>query len=169
MRGAVSTRPRRGTGCARRWLASQGRKATTKRARLERWQAFLPATRQSLEHLEVLAGARLAEELAEAIRSERTLRWTEHCAAGLYAHRGLACIGGCLFICVVPIAPEPRQSTGDDPQVWQAPTLVVKRDKTRPNPIRRHERPRVPSCFPACEVISEAREGIGPTRLSPSF
>ena len=42
-----------------------------RRARQERWQVFLPATRHSLERLEVLAGARLAEELAEAIRSER--------------------------------------------------------------------------------------------------
>ena len=32
---------------------------------------FLPATRRSLERLEAQAGARLAEELAEAIRSER--------------------------------------------------------------------------------------------------
>lgn len=42
-----------------------------RRARLERWQVFLPATRRSLERLEMLAGARLAEEVAEAIRSER--------------------------------------------------------------------------------------------------
>lgn len=35
--------------------------------RQERWQVFLPATRRSLERLEALA-----EELAEAIRSERT-------------------------------------------------------------------------------------------------
>lgn len=42
-----------------------------RRVRLERWQAFLPATRRSLEHLEELAGARLAEEMAEAIQSER--------------------------------------------------------------------------------------------------
>ena len=38
---------------------------------MERWQVFLPATRRNLERLETLAGARLAEELAEAIRSER--------------------------------------------------------------------------------------------------
>ena len=41
-----------------------------RRARQERWPAFLPATRRSLERLEALAGARLAEELAEAIRCE---------------------------------------------------------------------------------------------------
>jgi hypothetical protein len=34
-------------------------------------QVFLPATQRSLERLEALAGTRLAEELAEAIRSER--------------------------------------------------------------------------------------------------
>ena len=42
-----------------------------RRARQERWQVFRPSTRHSLERLEALAGARLAEELAEAIRSER--------------------------------------------------------------------------------------------------
>ena len=43
-----------------------------RRVRQERWQMFLPSTRRSLERLEALAGVRLAEELAEAIRSERT-------------------------------------------------------------------------------------------------
>lgn len=43
-----------------------------RRARQERWQAFLPATRRVLSRLEALAGARLAEELAEAIQGERT-------------------------------------------------------------------------------------------------
>ena len=46
------------------------REEAARRARLERWQVFLPATRRTLERLEALAGARLAEELAEAIRSE---------------------------------------------------------------------------------------------------
>lgn len=41
-----------------------------RQVRQECWQVFLPATQRSLERLEVLAGARLAEELAEAIRSE---------------------------------------------------------------------------------------------------
>ena len=51
--------------------AQRQREEAARRARLERWQVFLPATRRSLERLEALAGARLAEELAEAIRSER--------------------------------------------------------------------------------------------------
>lgn len=50
--------------------AQRQQEEAAKRARLARWQVFLPATQRSLEHLEVLAGARLAEELAEAIRSE---------------------------------------------------------------------------------------------------
>ena len=52
--------------------AARQREEAARRARLERWQVFLPATQRSLERLEVLAGARLAEELAEAIRSELT-------------------------------------------------------------------------------------------------
>ena len=51
--------------------AARQQEAAAKRARLERWQTFLPATRRSLERLEVLAGARLAEELAQAIQRER--------------------------------------------------------------------------------------------------
>ena len=42
-----------------------------RRQRQERWQVFLPSTQRSLERLETQAGARLAEELAEAIWSER--------------------------------------------------------------------------------------------------
>ena len=66
--------------CGDRWrkAASRLRKQeearrqeeAARRARLECWQVFLPATRRCLERLEALAGARLAEELAEAIRSE---------------------------------------------------------------------------------------------------
>ena len=51
-----------------------------RRARLERWQVFLPSTRRSLERLEALAGARLAEELAEAIQSERTRGGASDCS-----------------------------------------------------------------------------------------
>src|SRR5215472_15288310 len=50
--------------------AARRQEEEARRARLGRWQVFLPATRRSLERLEALAGARLAEELAEAIWSE---------------------------------------------------------------------------------------------------
>lgn len=65
-------RCRKAASRARKLAEARRREAEARRQRLERWQAFLPATRQSLERLEVLAGARLAEELAEAIRSELT-------------------------------------------------------------------------------------------------
>lgn len=51
--------------------AQRRQEEASRHARLERWQTFLPTTQRSLERLEALAGARLAEELAEAIRSER--------------------------------------------------------------------------------------------------
>ena len=50
--------------------AARRQEEEARRARLECWQGFLPATQRSLECLEALAGARLAEELAEAIRCE---------------------------------------------------------------------------------------------------
>ena len=50
--------------------AARQMEEAARRVRQERWQQFLPATRHSLERLEALAGARLTEELAEAIRSE---------------------------------------------------------------------------------------------------
>ena len=62
--------------------AARQQEEAARRARLERWQTFLPATRRSLERLEVLAGARLAEELAEAIRSERARRGHAQDVAG---------------------------------------------------------------------------------------
>ena len=66
-----SDRCRKAASRQRQQEAQRRQEEAAKRARLERWQVFLPTTRQSLERLEVLAGARLAEELAEAIRSER--------------------------------------------------------------------------------------------------
>jgi hypothetical protein len=63
-------RCRKAASRARKLAEARRREAEARRQRLECWQVFLPATRHSLERLEVLAGARLAEELAEAIRSE---------------------------------------------------------------------------------------------------
>lgn len=65
-----SDRCRKAASRYRQQEAARQQEEAAKRVRLERWQAFLPTTRRSLERLEVLAGARLAEELAEAIRSE---------------------------------------------------------------------------------------------------
>lgn len=66
-----SDRCRKAASRYRQQEVARQREEAARRARLERWQAFLPGTRQSLERLEVLAGARLAEELAKAIRDER--------------------------------------------------------------------------------------------------
>lgn len=41
-----------------------------RRQRLARWQIFQSATRRCLEQVEALGGAGLAEQVAEAIRSE---------------------------------------------------------------------------------------------------
>ena len=64
-------RCRKATSRARKQEEVRRQEEEARRQRQERWRAFLPATRRSLERLEALAGARLAEELAEAIRSER--------------------------------------------------------------------------------------------------
>lgn len=65
-----SDRCRKAASRYRRQEVARQQEEAARRARLERWQAFLPSTQRSLERLEVLAGARLAEELAEAIQSE---------------------------------------------------------------------------------------------------
>ena len=65
-----SDRCRKAASWHRQQEAARHQAEAARRARLERWQTFLPATRRSLERLEALAGARLAEELAEAIQSE---------------------------------------------------------------------------------------------------
>ena len=66
-----SARCRKAASRAHLRAEAQQMEAAARRARLERWQVFLPATRRSQERLEELAGARLAEELAEAIQCER--------------------------------------------------------------------------------------------------
>ena len=45
--------------------------AAAREQRLARWQVFQPTTRSCLEQVAVVGGAALAEQLAEAIRSER--------------------------------------------------------------------------------------------------
>ena len=64
-------RCRKAASRLRKQEEARRREEAARRARQERWQQFLPATRRSLERLEALAGVCLAEELAEAIRSER--------------------------------------------------------------------------------------------------
>lgn len=47
-----------------------GKLAEARQQRLARWQVFQPPTRRCLERIEVLFGEALADQLAEAIRSE---------------------------------------------------------------------------------------------------
>lgn len=63
-------RCRKAASRARKQEEARRQEEKARRQRQERWQVFLPATMRSLERLEALAGARLAEELAEAIRCE---------------------------------------------------------------------------------------------------
>jgi hypothetical protein len=73
-----SDRCRKAASRTRQQEAARHQEEATRRTRLERWQVFRPSTRRSLERLEKLAGVRLAEELAEAIRSERARRCLFH-------------------------------------------------------------------------------------------
>src|ERR1051326_8305091 len=50
--------------------AARRREEAARQQRLARWQVFLPVTQRSLERVEALCGPALAEQLAEAIRSE---------------------------------------------------------------------------------------------------